>query len=206
MLRRSRIALTAVALSVTTFAVAAYAGSLSSLGSGTAQIQAAASGLGNFKGQVSSVTAREKDGKLVFKANLTCGLDMGIRDDDTRKRFKVSKKDDCEQGGKGGDHDGDRDKNAYVRLTVDKDKLKFPEDKKEVKGSAPAKLKLASGEATVTVDYVVSRTGSDYHIKDATFTFDYTKLVPKICLPGGIVCVKPDVTVKLGNMKLRDKG
>lgn len=197
MLRRSRIAVATVALSVTTFALAAYAGSLSSLGTGTAEVHAEASGLGKFDGKVNSVSAKESDGKLVFVANLTEGMDMGIRDSDTRKKFKISTKEEVEK---------DEKKPTRATLIVDKSKLTFPENGKEAKGTVPGTLKLAGGSTSVDVTYKVSRTGSDYHVKEASFSFDYTKIVPKICLPGGLVCVKPPVTIKLKQMKLRDRG
>jgi hypothetical protein len=199
MFRRSRTALAAAALAVSSLALVAHAGEFSNLDVGKVKIEAAASGLGKFDGDLSSVTVKETGGKLVFTANLTCGLDMGVRDSDTRKKFKIGDKDLCD------DKQGNKDKLAFGKLTVDKDKLKVPEDKKEVSSSVPGTLKLPTGEIPVKVDYTVSRTGSDYHIKSAKFTFDYTKAVPKICLPGGIVCVKPDVTVRLGKMRLREK-
>ena len=56
----------------------------------------------------------------------------------------------------------------------------------------------------MTVSYTAKRTGSDIHIKDASFPFDYTKFgVEKICKLG--VCVDPEVTIKVSRMKLREK-
>lgn len=194
MFRRSTTVQSAVALSLMTFALAAHAG-LASLTKGTAEVHAAAKGLGGFDGKLGEISATEKDGRLVFSANLTQGLDMGIRNRDAFKRFKIVTKEEVGEG----------KRPTFAKLTVDRDKLKFPEDKKELKGRAPATLTLAGKSVPVTVEYKVSRTGSDYHLKEASFTFNYKAIIPEICLPGGVVCVKDAVTIQLKQLKLRDK-
>jgi hypothetical protein len=48
----------------------------------------------------------------------------------------------------------------------------------------------------------VKRTGSDYHIKSASFSFNYTDFgVPKICRLS--LCVEPLVKISIDGMKLR---
>lgn len=194
MLSFSIPARTAVAFSLLTLAWGAHA-SLVSLGSGTAEVHASAKGLGGFDGSIGRITASEKDGKLVFTANLTQGLDMGIRNRDTFKRFKIVTKEEAAKG----------KQPTLAKVTVAKDKLRFPEDKKTATGSAPATLSVAGKNLPVNLRYQVSRTGSDYHVKGASFTFDYTRIIPMICLPGGIICVKEPVKIKLKELKLRDR-
>lgn len=198
MLRRSRIALAAVALSVTTLAFAAHA-KLVSVDKGTVTVKGVAKpALGEFTGTVKGVTAKEEGDKIVFLANLTLGLDMGLRDSHTREAFKIKKKKE-EQASEGSD-------DTRIKLSIDKDKLKMPADgAKDEEGSVPAKLTLNGKTIDIPkVAYTVSRTGSDIHIKKASFTFDYTKLgVAQIKQMG--LRVEPTVTVTLKGMKLRDK-
>lgn len=185
MLRRSRLVLAATALSVTTFALAAQA-ALQSIDKADVKIEAEAKpGLGKFDGLCDAVSAKEEGGKLVFEAELNRGLRMGLRDKHTREAFKVSK-------------------HKIARLVVDKGDIKMPGDKEKAKGRVKGNLTLHGKTQPVTVHYFASRTGSDIHIKDAWFTFDYTNFgVEKICKLG--VCVEPNVTIRVPRMKLREK-
>lgn len=196
MLRRSRIALAAAALSITTFAFVAQA-KFVSVDKGTVTIKGVAKpALGEFSGSLKAVTASEEDGKITFTANLTEKLDMGMREGHTREAFKI-KKDKNEKD--------DKD-DTYVKLVIERSKLKLPADgAKDEEGTVPGQLTL-NGK-TIGIDkvaYVVSRTGSDFHIKKASFSFDYTKLgVPQIKQMG--LRVEPTVTVTVKGLKLRDK-
>jgi len=185
MLRRSHIALAASALAVSTIALAAQA-ALHSIDKADIKIEAEAKpGLGRFDGMCDSVSAKEEGDKLVFVAELSKGLRMGLRDKHTREAFKVHR-------------------HKFAKLVVEKSKIKFPEDKQKVEGSVVGHLTLHGVTKPVTVKYTASRTGSDYHIKNASFTFDYTDFgVEKICKLA--VCVEPTVKITVPRMKLREK-
>ncbi len=139
----------------------------------------------SFSGDGDDIDAKEEGGKLVFTTDLR-KLKMGMRQSHTREAFEV-------------------DKFPEAKLTIEKDKVKIPGDKEEVNGSVKAQLTLHGVTGPVNVKYKVSRTGSDYHIKDASFSFDYTNFkVEKICKVG--VCVDKDVTIKLKKkIKIRDE-
>jgi polyisoprenoid-binding protein YceI len=186
MLRRSRLALAATVLSITTVALAAQAAALQSIDKADVKIEAEAKpGLGKFDGLCDAVSAKEEGGKLVFEAELNRGLRMGLRDKHTREAFNVPK-------------------HKVAKLVVDKSEIKFPDDKGKVSGKVKGDLTLHGKTKPVTVNYVASRTGSDIHIKDASFSFDYTQFgVEKICKLG--VCVEPTVTIRVPRMKLREK-
>lgn len=131
-------------------------------------------------------SAREVRGNLVFSAKMS-NVDLGERTSHMRE--------DCHADG-----------HPDITLTVDKDKLKIPDDNQRVVGDVPGSLKFHGQTKNVRLKYVAKRTGSDYHIKDAEFTFDYTSFgIPKICRFKGTICVEPRVTIKVPQMKLRDK-
>jgi hypothetical protein len=181
-----RIAVAAAAITLSTFALVGHA-ALTDAGKGSIKIEGVAKpGLGAFSGDSSDISAREDGGKLIFTANLKNNLHMGLRASHTHECFKT-------------------EKHPTATLTVDKSKLKMPEDNQEVHGKVTADLKLAGVSKPVEVNYTVSRTGSDYHVKKADFTFDYTKFgVEKICKVG--VCVDPNVKISIDKpIKLRDK-
>jgi polyisoprenoid-binding protein YceI len=184
MFRRSRSAFAAAAVALT-FAFVAQA-DLENAGEGKVEIHAVAKpALGKFSGELDGVTAKERDGKLVFVAELPRGLKMGMRDSHTREVFKV-------------------DKHKQVKLSVDKSKLTFPEDNKKVEGEVKGDLTLHGVTKPVTVKYVAKRTGSDYHLKGTSFSFNYTDFgVEKICKLS--VCVEPQVTIRVDKLKLRQK-
>lgn len=180
-----RIAVAAVAVCLTTFAIAADA-ALTGVDKGHVKIDAVAKpGLGAFSGEVNGVDVKEAGGKLVFSSDLEGRLKMGLRQDHCKKAFETGK-------------------HRSVTLTVDKSKLKMPADNGKESGEVTGDLKLHGVTKPVKVKYKVSRTGSDYHIKEATFSFNYTEFgVEKICKLG--VCVEPDVTITVEGVKVRDK-
>lgn len=187
MFRRSRL-IVAVAVSSLTFSVIAFA-ALESLGSANYQVEAAAKPkIGprlEFDGK-GPATAKEEGGKLVFKADLK-KLDMGNRTSHMKEDFEVSK-------------------HPTVTLSIDKSKLKMPDDKKKESDTVTGELELHGKKKPVKVKYSVARTGSDYHIKNATFSFKYTDFgIKEICRFKGTICVEPSVTIKVPQMKLRDK-
>jgi polyisoprenoid-binding protein YceI len=182
MFRRTSVA--AVAVLLTTFALGADA-RWNCIDKGRIKIEAVAKpALGAFSGESKDVDAREEGSNVIFTSDLT-KLDMGLRKGHTKEAFEI-------------------EKHPKVKLVVDKSKLKVPGDKQKVSGVVTGKLTLHGVEKPVKVTYTVSRTGSDFHIKEAKFTFDYTHFkVQKICKVG--VCVEPSVTVTVSNVKLRDK-
>lgn len=183
-MRRSRSAFAAAAVALT-FALVAQA-DLQSAGKGEVKIEAVAKpALGKFAGSLDDISASEKDGKLVFVADLPRGLKMGMRDSHTREAFRTGK-------------------HKNVKLVVDKDKLKFPEDNKKVEGEVSGDLTLHGVTKSVKVKYSAKRTGSDYHLNGSSFSFNYTDFgVEKICKLS--VCVEPLVTIRVERLKLRQK-
>ena len=96
------------------------------------------------------------------------------------------------------------DQHKTTTLTVAKSALKVPEDGKTAKGVVPGKLTLNGATNDVKVNYEVKRTGSQYEVKSASFSFDYTKFgVAQICKLG--VCVANNVDISVSNLKLADK-
>ena len=180
-----RIAVAAVAVSLSTFAIAADA-AFSGVDKGHVKIDAVAKpGLGAFSGEVEGVNVQEEGGKLIFSSDLEGRLKMGLRQDHSKKAFETAK-------------------HRTVKLTVDKSKLKLPNDNDKASGEVTGDLTLHGVTKPVKVKYTVSRTGSDYHIKEAKFNFDYTNFkVEKICKLG--VCVEPNVSITVTGVKVRDK-
>ncbi|HET9959273.1 MAG TPA: YceI family protein [Polyangiaceae bacterium] len=172
MFRRTAFALL---LSATTFTLAAHA---AMSGGGPLKISGKAVGL-SFTG-TAKFSVSENEGKLVFVTNLRDSLDMGVRDDHTKRSFKVKEF-------------------PKATLTIDKSKLKLPE-KGESSGSVTGHLTLAKGAKDVNVNYTVAKEGDGYRIKNASFTFDYTKFgVEEICK---VICVKPEVNVSVSDVKI----
>jgi len=182
MFRRTSVAAFAVLL--TTFALGADA-RWNCVEKGRIKVEAVAKpALGAFSGESKDVDAKEDGDDVVFTSALS-KLDMGVRQKHMSQAFEI-------------------DKHPKVKLVIEKSKLKVPEDQKRVSGEVTGKLTLHGVERPVKVKYTVSRTGSDYHIKEAKFTFNYTKFkIEQICKVG--VCVEPDVSVTVTNVKLRDK-
>lgn len=182
--RRSRTAFAAAALALT-FAFVAQA-DLESAGKGEVKIEAVAKpALGKFSGELDDISAKERDGKIIFTADLPRGLKMGMRDSHTREVFKVQK-------------------HKHVKLVVDKSKIKFPDDNQKVEGEVEGQLTLHGVTKPVKVKYSAKRTGSDFHLKGSSFSFNYTDFgVEKICKLS--VCVEPLVTVRVNQLKLRRK-
>jgi len=193
-----RIAVLAAAVSLTTFAIAADA-AFTGVDKGTVKIDAEAeSPVGKFSGKLEGVDVKEQDGKLTFSSDLHARLKMGLRKGHTNDAFEIGVKDGVAQKGN------------KVTLVVDKSKLKMPADNEKVSGQVKGDLTIRGIAQSVDIAYTVSRTGSDYHIKSAKFTFDYTKHNKKddakekrICQM--TVCVQPTVTVTVEGVKLRDK-
>ena len=180
-----RIAVAAVAVSLTTFAIAADA-AFSGVEKGHVKVEGVAKpGLGAFSGEVDGVSVKEEGGKLIFTADLEDRLKMGLRQDHCKKAFETSK-------------------HRSVKLAVDKSKLKLPADNEKASGEVTGDLTLHGVTKPVKVKYTVARTGSDYHIKEAKFSFNYTDFgVEKICKIG--VCVEPTVSITVNGVKVRDK-
>ncbi|HLV65431.1 MAG TPA: YceI family protein [Polyangiaceae bacterium] len=132
------------------------------------------------------VNGEEKGGKLVFVAKLD-EVDMGERNEHTRKYFRIKK-------------------DSVAKLTVDKGALKIPEGNKAVEGEVKGKLQLNGQEKPVKVKYKAKREGGEFVVSDASFSFKYTDFgIEKICEFVGTICVEPDVTITVEKMTLKDK-
>jgi len=185
----SRRTLIAVLCSALTFSVAASAG-LTSIESGRFKLEGAAKPkIGprlNFDGK-GPVTAKEEGSTIVFETNLQKHLDMGERTEHAKEDFKCKK-------------------HPTAKLVVEKSAIKLPEDNKKTDGVVSGQLTLHGQTKPVKVKYTAARTGSDFHVKSASFTFDYTEFgVTPICRFGKTICVEPKVTVTVTGLKLRDK-
>jgi polyisoprenoid-binding protein YceI len=184
----SRHTLLAVFFSALTFSVAASAG-LTSIEAGKFKVEGAAKPkIGprlSFDGK-GHVSAKEEGDKVVFEADLK-RLDMGERTEHAKEDFECKK-------------------HPVARLVVDKSAIKIPEDNKKSEGQVSGMLTLHGETKPVKVSYKVARTGSDYHVKSASFSFDYTAFgVAPICRFGKTICVEPTVKVTVSGLKLRDK-
>lgn len=197
MLRRSRIALAATALSVATIALAAHA-ALESGEKGKVTIQGEAKpALGKFDGTFSGVTAKEVGEKLVFSAHLNRGkdLDLGLRTKHTKEAFECDKVEKDEKTGKVKKDYG------LVELVVDKSKVNFPGDGQTTKGKASGQLTLHGASKPISaIDYEITRKGADIILNKASFSFKYTDYnVPKIKKLG--LSVDDTVTITATNWK-----
>jgi len=158
---------------------------LTSIEPGEVKIEGVAKpALGAFVGYLQDVSASEIGPNLVFTGDLQKNLDMRLRGRHTKEAFETKK-------------------HASVKLSVEKNKLKMPADNERVDGEVDGRLTLHGVTKTVKVAYTVKRTGSDYHIKSASFSFKYTDFgVHKICRLS--LCVEPLVKISVDGMKLRE--
>ena len=164
---------------------------------GKCTVKGKAKGLGEFTGEVEDVAFAEEGGKLKFTVDLDKSLKMGLRQSHTRESFKIQK-------------------GSVAILTVDKSKIVVPEDgQKKENQKVDGDLfigRIEGGKAVgttkpVKVNYTVSRTGSDLHVKDgSSLTFNYENFgVSKICKL--TICVDPSVTIVVNKpFKLRIEG
>lgn len=192
MLSRSRSLLAAVLLAASSFSLVASASDWEGIGKGNFKVNGSAKPkIGpklkfDGKGGPGSVEGKQDGNNLVFTAKLG-GLDMGERTEHAKKDFECGK-------------------HGTATLTVDKSKLKLPEDQKETSGSVPATFNYRGKDEPVTVTYKGKRTGSDFHVISASFSFDYTKHnMGEICRFGGTICVEKSVTVSVSGVKFREK-
>ncbi len=137
-----------------------------------------------IKGSGSTLSAKEKDGRLIITApvtNLKTGI--GLRDKHLRKYLET-------------------DKHPNASLEIARDKLKLPADQKATKARATGKFTLHGVTKPVKFTYKANRTGSDYHVQ-ALSTIDITDFgIEQPCYLG--VCVDKKVKLKV-KFKLRDK-
>lgn len=179
-----RLSVIASVVLVVTVALTAHA-ALTTIEPGEVKIEGRAKpALGRFVGYLPGVSASEVGPNLVFSGDLQSNLDMRLRGRHTKEAFETSKY-------------------ASVKLSVEKSKLKMPADNERVDGEVDGQLTLHGVTKTVKVAYTVKRTGSDYHIKSASFSFNYTDFgVHKICRLS--LCVEPLVKISIDGMKLRE--
>ena len=137
-----------------------------------------------INGKASDLDATEKGGNIRIKVpvhDLKTGI--GLRDKHLKKYIKSGS-------------------NKHAVLVVDRSKLKLPDDKKTVSGSATGSLTLAGVTKPLKFSYKAKRTGSDFHVQGRAKVDirDHDIEVP--CYLG--VCVDPEVKIKV-KFKLRDK-
>jgi polyisoprenoid-binding protein YceI len=179
--------LSAVLLSVSTFALVAAA-DLESVGNdSTIEFTAVATGGLTITGESKKgdVSEKEDGGKLKFKGslkNLTTGI--GLRDKHLKKYMNVAKHPD-------------------TTFEVERSKLQFPADQAKFEGkSATGSLTMNGKTLSQAFTYDVERHGSDY-IVTGHMDVDITKYgIEQPCYLG--VCVDPVVKVTV-KIKLRDK-
>jgi len=183
MSRSRRLSVIAFAAFVVAISLTAHA-ALTSIESGEVKIEARAKpALGRFVGYLQGVSASEVGPNLVFVGDLQNNLDMRMRGRHAKEAFETTKY-------------------AGVKLSVEKSKLKMPADNERVDGEVDGQMTLHGVTKTVKVAYTVKRTGSDYHIKSASFSFNYTDFgVPRICRLS--LCVEPLIKISIDGMKLR---
>lgn len=184
-----RRTLLAVLLSAMTFSAVASA-ELKAKGSPKFAVNASAQVAGkdviDFSGS-GPFTAREEGDSLVFVASLD-KLDMGERNEHTRKDFKIK---------------GD----SKAKLVVKKADVKLSEgDKAECKDrTVKGQLTFHGETKPVKVTYSAARKGDGFVVRNASFSFDYTQFGrPKICRFLGSTCVKPQVTIKVKEVELQN--
>lgn len=181
-MRRSILAPLALSV-VTSFSLLASA-KLESIGGSDVRFLAVGPAGMKINGKSDDLSATEKDGKVVITAPLTdLKTGIGLRDKHLRGYLET-------------------DKHPKATLSVDKGKLKLPDDKKTVRGSATGDFTMHGVTKPVKFTYKAKRTGSDYHVQGLTDIDirDFKVEVP--CYLG--VCVKPDIKIKV-KFKLRDK-
>jgi polyisoprenoid-binding protein YceI len=183
----SRRTLIAVLCSALTFSAVATAGLATSDPKTGYSIKAKAlKDKVNIDGTGGPITAKEVEGNIVFETNMEkINLGMDKRTAHAKDEFR------CKT-------------HKVTTLTIPKGALKMPEDGKTAKGAVNGKLKLNGETGDVKVNYEVTRTGSEYTVKNASFSFDYTNYkVKQICML--MVCVANNVDIKVSNLKLADK-
>jgi len=138
-----------------------------------------------INGTSDEAKAGEKDGKITISvpvSSLKTGI--GLRDKHLKGYLNA-------------------DKCPNVSLSVERSKLKFPDNDKEVEGSATGDFTLNCVTKPMAFKYKAKRTGSDYHVqaffKDDVDITKHNVEVP--CYLG--VCVQKDIKVK-AKFKLRD--
>jgi len=137
-----------------------------------------------INGNSSELSVDERDGQIVATAPLT-NLKTGITLRDKHLRGYLQ-----------------TDKHPNATLTVEKSKLKLPDDNQTASGSATGQFSMHGVTKTLKFNYKAKRTGSDFHVQGLTEVDirDFKVEVP--CYLG--VCVKPEVKVKVA-FKLREQ-
>jgi len=179
--RRTALAVLCSALTFSAVASAALGGSGNYKVSAVAKVPL---GTVDIKGG-GKFTAEEEGDNWVFKTNLKDSLDVKERTEHAREHFEMGK-------------------HPKATLTIAKSALKLPEDK-PVKGTVKGDLKLHGTSKPVTVTYKVSKKDGGYTIEEASFTFDYTQYIPKICRFAGTACVNPPIDVKVEKVAVVQK-
>lgn len=178
----SRLAKLAPALAALTFALTASAGGLEVNGKPTVKFTAVGPGGLKIDGTGDELKAKEEGGKLVFKAslkNLKTGI--GLRDKHTKKYMGVDEWPDAS-------------------LVVDKDKVKFPTDKK-VSSSVTGKFKLHGVTRDEKVEYTAEKKDGGYSVGGKlTINIENYK-IEQPCYLG--VCVDKDVKIEV-SFKLKE--
>jgi hypothetical protein len=137
-----------------------------------------------INGEAPTLRASEHDGKLDIEVPLAhVKTGIGLRDRHLKKDLET-------------------DKYPDATLVVERKKLTFPENDKEVSGVATGDFTLHGVSKPLRFQYKVLRPGSDYHVQ-ALATIDIREHGVEVpCYLG--VCVEPSVKLKL-KFKLREK-
>lgn len=171
-----------VASLVLTCAVAAHA-ALKHVEKGESSFLAVGPAGLKIDGHGAGVTVSEADGIITVKApvnDLKTGMDL--RDGHLKKAIHA-------------------DAHPDATLAVSRSALTFPEDNKEVTGSATGKFTLNGVTKDLKFQYKVKRTGSHFHVQ-GLIDVDITAFgIEKPCYLG--VCVEKDVKAKV-KIKLQE--
>jgi len=180
---RPRFPFVLTAIAALTVAAAAAAANLKLIDKPSATFTAFGVGGLKIEGGATDFKVKDDGGKLVIKAKIKdMKTGMGLRDKHTNKYLEAEKFPEAE-------------------LTVDKSKLKFPEDKKTVSAKASGSFKMHGVSKEETFEYTVERHGSDYIVSGKMEVNINDHKIETPCYLG--VCVDPKVKVDV-KFKLRE--
>jgi polyisoprenoid-binding protein YceI len=180
---RRRFALVMTAATALTVAASAAAATLKLIDKPGATFVATGVGGLKIEGQATEFKVHDAGDKLVIKAKIKdMKTGIGLRDKHTNKYLEAEKFPEAE-------------------LTVEKSKIKFPEDKKKVSGKATGSYKMHGVAKDKSFDYTAERHGSDYIVSGRMEVNINDHKIETPCYLR--VCVDPKVKVDV-KFKLRE--
>jgi len=180
---RPRFPLVLTAIATLTLAATAAAASLKLIDKPTASFTAFGVGGLKIEGKATDFKVKDDGGTIVLKAKIKdMKTGMGLRDKHTNKYLESEKFPEAE-------------------LTVDKSKLKFPEDKKSVTSKATGSFKMHGVTVEESFEYTAERHGSDLIVSGKMEVNINDHKIETPCYLG--VCVDPKVKVDV-KFKLRE--